>query len=292
MPVTHALDRVPAPALVLAAIASVQVGAAIARSLFDELGASGVLVLRLGLASVFLLLVLRPKVRHWSRRSWQAAIGLGVTMAGMNWVFYQALRTVPLGIAVTVEFIGPLLLALVQTRRLTDLLWALMAVGGVALLGLDTTSGIPVSGLLLALLAGLLWAAYILSSARLGRLLPGIDGLAVALTVATLVVLPLGAGDASAVLEHPSLLVGGAAVALLSSVLCYGFELTALRRIPTRVFGILMSIEPAAAALAGLLLLHQALARHQVVALVLVSLASVGVTLGRREGEPPPQPLE
>ena len=286
------LDVVPAPMLVLASIVSVQFGSAIGRTLFDDLGATGVIALRLGLSAPFLLLLLRPRVRQWSGAAWRAAALLGVTMGAMNMIFYLSLRTVPLGVAVTVEFIGPLLLALVQTRRLVDLLWALLATGGVVLLGLDTTTGIPLSGLALALLAGMFWAGYILASAHLGQQLPGMDGLAVALGFGALLVLPFGASGVSAVFDKPSLLIGGAAVALLSSVICYGLELAALRRMPTRVFGILMSLEPAAAAVAGLLVLGQLLGVREVVALVAVSLASVGVTLGRREGQLPPQPLE
>jgi inner membrane transporter RhtA len=213
-------------------------------------------------------------------------------MGAMNLSFYLALRTVPLGVAVTVEFVGPLLLALVQTRRWMDGVWAALAASGVVLLGADTDSGVPLSGLALALLAGLFWAAYILASARVGRVLPGLDGLAVALAVAALLVLPYGAGGASAVLDAPVLLLGGLAIAVLSSVVPYGLEMLALRRMPTRVFGILMSLEPAAAALAGLVVLGQALGGREVVALLLVSVASLGVTLGRREGQPVPQPLE
>ncbi|MCK7470966.1 MAG: hypothetical protein MZU95_09390 [Desulfomicrobium escambiense] len=163
------LDRVPAPLLVLVSIASVQTGSAVARTLFDDLGAPGVTLLRLGLAAVVLLVVLRPRVHRWSRRSWTAALLLGAVFAGMNSAFYLSLRTVPLGVAVTVEFLGPLVLALVQTRRLVDLMWALLAGAGVALLGLDSTSGIAVSGLLLAGLAGVFWAVYILASARVGQ---------------------------------------------------------------------------------------------------------------------------
>ena len=285
MPVTQPARRpgVPPGLLVLGAIASVQTGAALARTLFDDLGAAGVTLLRLGLSAALLLVVLRPRVRSWTARQWQAAALLGAAMAGMNLVFYLALRTVPLGVAVTVEFVGPLLLALAQTRRLVDLLWALLAASGVVLLGVDSTSGIPLSGLGLALLAGLFWAGYILASARVGQELPGLDGLAVALAVAAVLVLPVGVSGASAVLERPSLLLAAFGVALLSSVLSYGLELVALRRMPTRVFGILMSLEPAAAALAGLLVLSQALGRREVVALLLVSAASAGVTLSRRE---------
>jgi inner membrane transporter RhtA len=283
---------VPPPVLVLAAIASVQIGSALARTLFDDLGAAGVTLLRVGIASLLLLAVLRPTVHTWSLRAWRAAALLGVAMAGMNLVFYLSLRTVPLGIAVTVEFVGPLLLALAQTRRLVDLLWAMLAAAGVVLLGADSTGGVPLAGLALAMVAGLFWAGYILASAHLGQVLPGADGLAVALAVAALLVLPFGARGASAVAGQPFLLVPATGVALLSSVLSYGLELQALRSIPTRVFGILMSLEPAAAAVAGLIVLGQQLGAREITALLLVSLASAGVTLGRREGQLAPQPLE
>ena len=285
------LSRVPAPLMVLASIVSVQCGSAVARGVFDDLGAAGITLLRLALSALLLLALLRPGVRSWTKRSWRAAVLLGCVLAGMNLVFYLSLRTVPLGVAVTVEFVGPLLLALVQTRRIVDLLWALLAAGGVVLLGSDTSSDIPVSGLALALLAGLFWAGYILASAHVGQVLPGVDGLAVALAVATVLVLPFGISGASAVLDRPSLLLPACAVALLSSVVPYGLELSALRRIPTRVFGILMSMEPAAAALSGLVILDQALGRREIAALLMVSLASVGVTLGSRDGRPV-QPLE
>jgi inner membrane transporter RhtA len=289
---TEPLRRVPAPLLVLVSIASVQCGSAVARGVFDELGAAGITLLRLALASLLLTVVLRPKARAWSRAAWRAAAVLGVVMAGMNLVFYFAIRTVPLGVAVTVEFVGPLLLALAQTRRVVDLLWAVLAAGGVVLLGVHTTEGVALSGLGLALVAGLFWAGYILASARLGRTLPGTDGLAVALGVAAVLVLPFGASGASEVLHRPSLLVPAFAVAILSSVLSYGLELSALRRIPTRVFGILMSLEPGAAAVAGLVLLDQEMHLREVVALLMVSAASAGVTLARRDGAVPPQPLE
>lgn len=291
-PVPAPTDRVPAPLLVLTAIVSVQVGSSLAKQLFDDLGAAGVTLLRLGLAAGLLLLVLRPRLRSWTRASWTAALLLGVAMAGMNLVFYLSLRTVPLGIAVTVEFLGPLLLALVQTRRAVDLLWAALAAGGVALLGLDSSHDVPMSGLLLAFVAGLFWAGYIVASARVGQVLPGTDGLAVALAFAAVLVLPFGLSGASAVVERPSLLLAAFGVALLSSVISYGLELSALRRIPTQVFGILMSLEPAAAAVAGFAVLGEQLGPREVLALVLVSLASAGITLARRRDPVPIQPLE
>jgi len=279
--------ELPAPLLVLASITSVQFGSAVARTLFDDLGAAGVTLWRLAIAAVVIAIFARPRLRDWSGAAWRAAAALGVVMGAMNLIFYLSLRTVPLGIAVTVEFLGPLLLALAQTRRLLDLLWALLAAAGVVLLGTANGGSAPIGGLVLAFVAGLCWAGYIVFSARLGGLVPGTGGLAVSLAVAALLVLPFGGPGASAVVDRPALLIGGTAVALLSSVFSYGLEITALRRIPTRVFGILMSLEPAAAAIAGLLVLGQRLDAVEVIALVLVTMASAGVTLaGQRRAEP------
>lgn len=272
----------------LVAIASVQLGSATARTVFDEVGANGVTLMRLGFSGLLLALLLRPRVWRWTRAQLGAAALLGLAMGLMNLTFYQAIRTVPLGVAVTVEFLGPLLLALVQTRRALDFLWVLLAGGGVALLGLDDRGDLPLAGLGLALLAGMFWAGYILASARVGRLLPGVDGLAVALVLAAVLALPVGAEGAVRGLDNPGVLLVGLSVALLSSVIPYGLELTALRRMPTRVFGVLMSLEPAAAAVAGLVVLGQRLGVPEVLALVLVSVASLGVTLGRREAPRPP----
>lgn len=275
------LDRVPAPALVLAGIMSVQIGAGIARHLFGDLGASGTTLLRLLLSAAALLLLVRPRVARWTRAQWTAAAALGVAMGTMNLLFYLSLARLPLGIAVTVEFLGPLLLALAQARRRADLAWVALAAAGVALLGLQPTSGVPVTGLLLAFGAGLCWAAYILMTARVGQLLPGLDGLAVALAVGSVLALPFGAPGAAAVVQRPSLLLAAAGVALLSSLVPYGLEMSALRRLPTQVFGILMSLEPAAGVLSGLVLLGEALHPREVVAVVLVTAASAGTTLTR-----------
>lgn len=279
------LGRVPAPLLVLVGIASVQTGSAVARTLFEELGAPGTALLRLLLAAIALLVILRPSVRSWNKAQWRAAALLGGAMGSMNLVFYLSLKTVPLGIAVTVEFLGPLLLAIVQTRRVLDFAWALLAGLGVVLLGLDTTNNIPLTGLLLAFLAGLFWAGYILASAHVGQLLPGVDGLAIALAISAVLVLPFGASGASAVFSDPALLIGACAVAVLSSIVPYGLEMVALRRLPTRVFGVLMSLEPAAAAVAGRIVLDQQLGRREIVALAMVSTASAGITLGRRDDD-------
>jgi inner membrane transporter RhtA len=278
--------------LVIISIASVQTGAAIARTAFDEAGAMGITLMRLGLSSAVLAAVLRPRPWRWSRDAQVATLLFGLAMAGMNIVFYLALRTVPLGVCVTVEFLGPLTVALVQTRRWRDLFWVCLAGGGVALLGLRGGGDVPVGGLLLALVAGTFWGLYILASARVGRAMPGTEGLATALVIAALIALPLGARGVGQVLDQPRVLLIGCGVALLSSIVPYICELAALRRMPTRVFGVLMSLEPGAAAIAGLVVLGQALRGREVLALVLVSVASVGITLGRRGDQPAPQPLE
>jgi inner membrane transporter RhtA len=283
---------VPAPLLVIISIVSVQTGAAFARSVFDESGAMGITLMRLGLSSAVLVAVLRPRPWTWSREAQVSTLFYGLAMAGMNIVFYLALRTVPLGVCVTVEFLGPLTVALVQTRRWIDLFWVSIAATGVVLLGLGGGGHVPIGGLLLALLAGTFWALYILASARVGRAVPGAEGLAMALVIAALIALPFGASGVLQVLDQPHVLLIGGAVAVLSSIVPYGCELAALRRMPTRVFGVLMSLEPAAAAIAGLIVLDQALNGREFTALVMVSVASIGITLGRRGDQPAPQPLE
>jgi inner membrane transporter RhtA len=276
---------------VVLGIGSVQVGSAVASELFDELGVTGTALLRLTLAGAVLLVLLRPPIRSWTRRQWAAAMLLGLALAGMNVLFYHSLALVPLGVAVTVEFTGPLLLALVQTRRVPDFAFALLAALGVVLLGLRASSGdVAAAGLLLAFAAGLFWAGYIVSSARVGRVLPGVDGLAVALVFGAVLVAPFGTSEALAIAGEPQLLVGVLGVALLSSVIPYGLELHALRRIPTRVFGVLMSLEPAAAAISGWVILGQRLGATEITALVMVSVASVGVTLTGRPSERPEEP--
>jgi len=275
------VKRIPAIVLVLLAIISVQFGASVARTQFEIVGPLGATFLRLVFAALILLVVLRPKVRHWPAKSWLAAGALGVALAGMNTMIYLAFETVPLGVAVTIEFLGPLTLALAQTRRILDALWALLALAGVLLLGLDggNNGSIALVGLLFAAGAGTFWAMYILASARVGKAIPGIDGLAVGLAIAAVISAPLGFGPASAAVGNPTVLLVFVAVAILSSAIPYAFELEALRRLPTRVFGILSSLGPAVAALAGLLVLGQALGLSEVIALACVTVASIGVTV-------------
>lgn len=279
---TSPLQKAPPWVLVLTSIMSVQLGASIARSLFPVLGATGTLLLRLGFSALLLSVVVRPRVGGWSAATWRSVVVLGLCLGGMNLCFYLSLRDVPLGVAVTVEFTGPLLLSLVQTRAVRDAVWAVLAMAGVALLGLGSTGGVRLLGLSLAFLAGLCWAGYILASARVGRHLDGFEGLSVALGVALVPAIVAGAHAVPAMIAHPHVLPAGLAVAVLSSLVCYGLEMVALRRMPTRVFGILMSVEPAAAALAAFVVLGQRLGARELLAMALVSVASVGATVGAR----------
>ncbi|XVU28706.1 EamA family transporter [Actinoplanes sp. CA-054009] len=262
-----------APLFVLVSVASAQSGSAVARTLFDDLGAPGVLLWRMGFAAVVFAVVVRPRVKGWTWAAWRAAVLLGVFAAGLTLLSYLALRVAPQGIVVTASFAGPLVLALAQTRRAADLLWALTAATGVALLGLRVGTDVPMAGLALALAAGACGAGYIVFSARLGGAVPGVGGLAVSFTVAALLVLPFGFEGAARAFGEPRLLGGAVVVAVLAGVIPYTLELVALRSLPTRVFGVLMSLQPAAAALAGLLILGQRLGPAPIVALALVSLA-------------------
>lgn len=281
--------RVPAPLLALAAMVSVQIGAAVAKTRFDEVEPVGAATLRLVIGAVVLLLVVRPRVRHWTRAQWAAAALLGLALGGMNVLIYVAFASIPIGVAVTIEFLGPLVLSLVHTRRWRDVTWALLALVGVVLLGVGPAAVTAVGGVLAAVAAAAYWAGYIVMNRRVGAAIPGVDGLAVSMVVAMLVSLPTGLGPAVAgVAAHPTLLLVFGAVAVLSSVLPYALEMLALRRMPTRVFGVLQSLGPGIAALAGLVVLHEALATQEVVALACVSVASIGVTLAARRGRTRP----
>jgi inner membrane transporter RhtA len=279
------MNRVPAPLLALTAMVSVQIGAAVAKTRFDDVGSVGAATLRLVIGAVVLALVVRPRVRHWTRAQWLAAVLLGLALGGMNLFIYVAFATIPIGVAVTIEFLGPLALSLAHTRRWRDAVWAALALAGVVLLGVGPSAVGDVGGVLAAVLAAGCWAAYIVMNRRVGAAIPGIDGLAVSMLVAMVVALPFGLRPAVAgVVGDPTLLVVFGVVALLSSVLPYALEMSALRRMPTRVFGVLQSLGPAIAALAGLVVLRESLSALEVVALGCVTAASAGVTLTSRRG--------
>ncbi|MFE6692079.1 DMT family transporter [Streptomyces sp. NPDC057743] len=271
--------RLGSVALVIGGIVSLQFGSSVAVLLFPRAGALGVVTLRLVVASLVLLVVCRPKVRGYGRGDWATVVAFGVALAGMNSLFYQAIDRIPLGAAVTLEFLGPLILSVATSRRLLSVVWALLALGGVGLLGRAGFDGLNLVGAGCAVAAGGLWAAYILLSARTGQRFPQADGLALAMTVAAVLSLPLGVASAGAALLNPVAVGLGAAVALMSSVLPYTLELLALRKLPASGFAVMMSLEPAAAATAGFLVLGQALGWVELVAIGLVVVASAGAVL-------------
>ena len=285
------LGGLPPSLLVLGGILSVQAGAGLAKGMFDRVPPTVVVVLRLLVAAVVVGFLARRALRRvWRDHGVEdlaVAAGLGLSLALMNFSIYQSIQQIPLGVAVTIEFLGPLLVAVAASRRPLDLLWALLAFGGVMLLARDG-GAVTLSGVLWALLAAVGWAAYILLAAATGRRFPGSTGLALASAVATVAVLPMGLhslGEAGGPgVLTPSVLALALGVGLLSSVVPYTLEMEALRRIPQRVFGILMSVEPAVAALIGVVLLDEFLGALQWAAMGAVIVACAGATLTARDG--------
>lgn len=277
------LDRIPAVWLVVGGICSVQLGAAIAKDLFGLVPPTAMVWMRLATAALIFLIVVRPSFRGRTRDDWVVALGFGVALMTMNWAIYQSFAEIPLGVAVTIEFLGPLAVAVVGSRRPRDLIWVGLAGVGVTLLGFSP-AGLTVRGVLFALLAGAAWAAYILLSKQTGQRWPGLSGLAIASLVGFVVLAPPAIVEAGSLLLTPQVLALGLAIGLLSSVIPYSLELIALRRISPRIFGILMSLEPAAAALAALIVLREMLTLTQWLAMACVVAASVGAT----RTSPPP----
>ena len=283
----------PPSLLVLTGVVSVQVGAGLAARLFTQIPPAAVTALRLWTAAALMAVAgARPLRQSLAglvrRRSWRDAAvvaAFGLTLAVMNYSIYQAFARIPLGIAVTIEFLGPLAVAVVTSRRLIDLLWVALAGAGVALLtGAGNLAGgghgIDLVGLAFALLAGAAWAAYIILSRATGRRFPGASGLTIAMLVAAVVIVPVGVTAGRGALLRPGILATGLAIGLLSSIIPYTLELEALRRVPARVFGIWMSLEPAVAALVGLVMLGEALAVSEWAAIVCVMIACAGAARG------------
>jgi inner membrane transporter RhtA len=268
-------ERPLAAGMVLAAASSLQVGAAFAVTLFDELGPGGAAFLRLALAAIVLCAIWRPSLAGDLR----VAAAFGVALGLMNWSIYESIDRIPLGVAVTIEFAGPLAVAVIGSRRPLDGLWIVLAAAGILLLADPGGGSVDGLGVLFALTAAVCWAAYIHLSQRTGRAFPGGSGLALAMVAGALVVAPAGFIQGGGALAEPDLLGSALVVALASSVLPYSLELEALRRLPAAVFGVLMSLEPAVAALAGLVVLGQDLGARELLAIAMVVVASAGATL-------------
>jgi inner membrane transporter RhtA len=273
-------DRVPAFALVLTGVGSVQVGAALARTMFDDLGASGTSLVRVLFAALALMVLWRPDPRRYNAAELRLVAAFGLVLGLMNLTFYLGLARLDLGVAVTIEFLGPLAVAVVGSRRRLDLVWAALAGIGIVLLanpgGADSVDPL---GLFFILCAAACWAAYILLAKRAGRIFAGSHGVAMAMVVAALVPLAPGIVDGGSALLRPELLALGLGVGLLSSAIPYSLETEALRRMPANVFGVLMSMEPAVAALAGFVVLGQDLGPREIVAMAFVVAASAGVSI-------------
>jgi inner membrane transporter RhtA len=271
--------RFPPVVLVLVGILSVQFGASFGATGFDEVGPAGMTLLRLSFAAVILLAIWRPRPRAHTREALRTAVAFGVVLGVMNLTFYEAVDRIPIGVAVTIEFVGPLGVAVVGSRNRLDVLWVALAAAGIVLLADPGGASSPDAvGVAFALAAGVCWAAYIVLAQRSGRHFTGASGLALAMVVAVLIPLAPGIAEGGSDLLGAEVLALGAAAALLSSVIPYSLETEALRRMPRNVFGVLMSLEPAVAALAGFLVLSQELGARELVAIGLVVAASAGAT--------------
>jgi inner membrane transporter RhtA len=273
-------ERATAVALVLASVISPQVGAAFAVTLFGQLGPAGTAFLRLAIAAVVLCVIWRPRLAGDLR----PVAAFGIALGLMNWSFYEAIDRIPLGVAVTIEFAGPLLLAVIGSRRLLDVLWIVLAAAGILLLVGPGGGAMDPVGIAFALVAALCWMAEISLSKRVGAAYPGGSGLAIAMVVGALLLLPFGSTDAEPAFTDPRLLGAVFVVAMASSVVPYSLELEALRRLPAGIYGVLLSLDPAVAALAGLVVLHQALGAREVAGIAMVVVASAGAALLGQRG--------
>lgn len=276
----------PAVPAVLLSILSTQGGAALAKGLLPAVGPAGTAGLRIGISALVLLVVARPRLSQLQARQWGAVVPYGLAMGLMNIFFYYSLERIPLGLAVTLEFVGPLTLALVSARRWYELAWAVLAGLGIALLAPWHGQSGDVVGMGFALAAGACWAVYILLGKRTAALLSGQQGVAIGLLVAGLLVLPVGVANHSFLALTPYLLLLAGLLALFCSILPFTLELQALRVLPARTFSILISLSPVAAALSGWLFLGEKLAVEQWLAVGCIVVASVGATVRTRQSAP------
>ncbi len=280
------LAAIPPIPAILGGIVSAQGGAALAKGLFPALGPTGTVGLRVGLSAIMLLAAFRPRLGRATAAQWRAVIPYGLVLGTMNIVFYLALSRIPLGVAVTVEFVGPLAVAVFGSRRAVDMAWVVLAWTGIMLIAPWTGGGADALGVWFALAAGGCWAAYILLGGRVSRLISGGAPVATGMAIASFVALPVAVATGGFARLTPALFAAGIGVALLSSAIPYTLEMIALKELPARTFGILMSLEPAVAALVGLVFLHELLSPRQWLAVALIIAASTGSTLTSRRPAP------
>lgn len=282
---TTQTNTTPAMLQLLAAMASTQLGSALAKSLFDQVGPVGMATLRVGFAALILMLLWRPTIRGHSRQAYGTLVMFGLSLAAMNTFFYGAIARIPIGVGVALEFTGPLMVALLNSKRRLDVVWVALAAVGIVLLAPLRGSSLDPLGVMLALLAGGCWGAYILLSARTGRAFPGSEGLALAMAVGAIALLPVGLITDTAMLGEPLLWAKGFGVAMLASALPYSLEMAALRHLPLNVFGVLMSLEPAIAACLSFWVLGETLTPRMMSAIFMVMAAAAGVSLSQKPPE-------
>ncbi len=275
----------PVSLLVVAAL-SIQTGAALAGTLFDQIGPWGMNIFRVGIGALVLAAIVRPRFWNWSGGQWRDVLMFGLAMAGLNGVFYLALERLPLGVAVAIEFLGPLTLSAVLSRRLLDFLWVGLAAVGIGLMGWEAAHGasaLDPLGVVFALIAGASWAAYILAGARVGKSVPGAGGLSGAMMISFIIVLPFGIPGVVSGVDSMQLLLLSMAAGAMAGLIPFSLEYFALTRVPQRVFGVLTSLEPAFATLMGWLILQQEASLWRLGAVALVIAATIGITLGARK---------
>jgi inner membrane transporter RhtA len=268
----------PVPAVLLAII-SVQSGAAIAKTLFPAIGAAGTASIRIGISAIILLIAYRPNLFQITPKQWKIVIPYGLSLGAMNLIFYMAIERIPIGLAVTLEFIGPLLVAIIGSKRLIDYCWVLLAAIGIFLIAPWTNSRLDMLGVLFALIAGALWAAYIVLGGKISKIMNGGQAVSTGMLFAALLILPFGFYENGLANLTPKLFGMGVALALLSSAIPFTLEMKALGQLPPRTFSILMSLEPAAASICAFIFLQENLSFYEILAVVCVVIASAGSTL-------------
>jgi inner membrane transporter RhtA len=279
--------EIPAVPAVLLAIISFQCGGALAKGIFPVLGSVATSALRIVLSAIILIIFNRPNIRNLTRAQWKAVALYGLTLGAMNIIFYIAIARIPLGLAVALEFIGPLVLALTGSKHIIDFLWVILAAAGIILIEPWGNSAIDIIGVLLALLAGAFWAAYILIGGHISRIMDGSKAVAIGMIFASALALPIAIADGHLTHLGPVMFLSGLGLALLSSAIPFTLEMKAMGKIPAKTFSILMSLEPAVAALVGLVFLHEYLSLYEWLAVVLIVVASAGATLTKKKSVRP-----
>ncbi|OXA81710.1 inner membrane transporter RhtA [Flavobacterium aquidurense] len=268
----------PVPAVLLAII-SVQCGAAIAKTLFPAIGAAGTASIRIGISALILLLAYRPNLKAITREQWKIVVPYGLSLGAMNLIFYFAIERIPIGLAVTLEFIGPLLVAIIGSKRVIDYCWVLLAAMGIVLIAPWSNDKVDLLGVLFALLAGALWAAYIVLGGKISKIMNSGQAVSTGMLFAAILILPFGLFENGLANLTTKFFGMGVALALLSSAIPFTLEMKALGQLPPRTFSILMSLEPAAAAICAFIFLQEKLSFYEVLAVVCVVVASAGSTL-------------